>query len=37
MNVKASMLPADCPYGFDDIMTRPIDLDAPPATPAKRR
>jgi len=37
MNVNASMLPADCPYGFDDIMTRPIDLDRPTEMPAKRR
>jgi hypothetical protein len=22
-------LPAECPYGFDEIMARPIDLDAP--------
>jgi hypothetical protein len=32
MDRDEDTLPAACPYGFDEIMTRPIDLDAPPAS-----
>jgi hypothetical protein len=37
MNVKARMLPADCPYGFDEIMTRPIELDDATERSGRRR